>query len=77
MKQAWTRGRIFEKESAALLNEIESLSDRLEGKLEFVDLGILPGKIFGYLRGITSVPTVVLGKEKLLGINPVLKLFAG
>ena len=52
------------------------MGDRLEGKLEFVDLGILPGKISGYLRGITSVPTVVLGK-KSSGINPVLKLFAG
>ncbi len=67
MKQAWTRGRIFEKESAALLNEIESMSERLEGKLDFVDLGILPGKILGYMRGITSVPTVVHGKEKYIG----------
>jgi hypothetical protein len=67
MKHAWTRGRIFEKESAALLNEIESMSDKLEGKLEFVDLGILPGKIFGYFKGITSVPTVVVNKEKFSG----------
>jgi len=67
MKQAWTRGRIFEKESAALLNEIESMSERLEDKLDFVDLGSFPGKILGYSRGITSVPTVVLGKEKYIG----------
>ena len=67
MKQAWTRGRVFEKDSAALLNEIDSMSDKLEGKLEFVDLGIFPGKILGFLRGITSAPTVVLGTEKNSG----------
>jgi len=67
MKQAWTRGRIFEKESAALLNEIESMSDILEGKLDFVDLGILSGKMLGYLRRISTVPTVVRGKEKYIG----------
>jgi hypothetical protein len=67
MKQAWTRGRIFEKESAALLNEIESTGDMLDGKLDFVDLGVLPGKIQGFFRGIASAPTVVLGKEKYIG----------
>jgi hypothetical protein len=67
MKQAWTRGRIFEKESAALLNEIESTGDMLDGKLDFVDLGVLPGKIQGFFRGIISAPTVVLGKEKYIG----------
>lgn len=70
MKQAWTRGRIFEKESAALLSEIESFGDGLEGKLEFVDMGILPDKILGFLRGITSVPTVVIGKGKFIGYQP-------
>ena len=73
MKQAWTRGRVFEKESAALLNEIDSLSDMLEGKLEFVDLGILPGKMLGFLRGITSAPTVVLGTKKNFGYQPGLE----
>jgi len=73
MKQAWTRGRVFEKDSAALLNEIDSMSDKLEGKLEFVDLGIFPGKILGFLRGITSAPTVVLGTEKNSGYKPGLE----
>jgi hypothetical protein len=73
MKQAWTRGRVFEKESAALLNEIDSMSDKLEGKLDFVDLGIFPGKITGFLRGIKSTPTVVLGTEKYSGYLPCLE----
>jgi hypothetical protein len=73
MKQAWTRGRVFEKESAALLNEIDSMSDKLEGKLDFVDLGIFPGKILGFLRGITSTPTVVLGTEKYSEYLPCLE----
>lgn len=74
MKQAWTRGRVFEKESAALLNEIDSMSDKLEGKLEFVDPGIFPGKILGFLRGITSAPMVVLGTEKNFGYIPGLEV---
>lgn len=73
MKQAWTRGRVFEKESAALLNEIDSMSDQLEGKLDFVDLGILPYKIQGFFRGITSAPTVVIEKEKIIGYQPGLE----
>jgi len=72
MKQAWTRGRFFEQESAALLNEIELHGSKLEGKLEFVDLGTLSGKILGLARGITSAPAAVCKKKKYVGYQNTL-----
>jgi hypothetical protein len=50
-----------------LLDKIESMSDTLDGTLDFVDPGMLPGKMPGFLRRISTVLTVVLRKERYTG----------
>lgn len=66
-EQGFTRGRVFEPDSAALLPVLEIALQQLPGRIAVYDLNTLKGKVRGWLAGVRRAPCVRLGTEKHMG----------
>lgn len=66
-EQGFTKGRVFEPDSAALLPALEVALERLPGRIVVYDLNTLQGKVRGWLAGVRRAPCMRLGTEKHTG----------
>lgn len=65
--QGFTKGRIFEPDSAALLPVLESALEHLSERIVVYDLNTLSGRMHGWLAGIWRAPGVRLDEQKHVG----------
>ncbi len=56
--QGFTKGRIFEPDSAALLPDLETALERLPGRIAVHDLNTFGGRMRGWRAGIRRAPCV-------------------
>jgi hypothetical protein len=68
-EQGFSKGRVFEPDSAALLPALETALERLPGRIAVYDLNALEGKVRGWLAGVRRAPCVRLGTEKHTGAD--------
>lgn len=67
-EQGFTKGRVFEPDSAALLPTLEMALERLPGRVAVHDLSTLKGKARGWLVGVRRAPCVRLGGQTHRGL---------
>lgn len=72
-EQGFTKGRLFEPDSAALLPALDLALERLPGRIAVYDLNSFAGRLHGWLAGIHRAPCVRLGNEKHLGLAAALQ----
>ncbi len=65
--QGFSKGRIFEPDSAALLPALEQALERLPGRIVVYDLNTFDGRMRGWFAGVRRAPCVRLGREKHTG----------
>ncbi len=65
--QGFSKGRIFEPDSAVLLPALELALERLPGRVAVYDLNTFDGRMRGWFAGVWRAPCVRLGKEKHMG----------
>ena len=67
--QGFSKGRIFEPDSAAMLPILEKAMIIFESGVRIYDLNTIRGKLHGWSVGIRRTPSVLIGKEKYLGLS--------
>lgn len=66
-EQGFSKGRVFEPDSAVLLPALETALERLPGRIAVYDLNTLKGRLRGWLAGVRRVPCVRIGGQKHSG----------
>lgn len=66
-QQGFSKGRIFEPDSAALLPALEAAMQQLSGRIAVYDLNTLGGRVRGWLAGVRCAPVVRLDGQKHAG----------
>jgi hypothetical protein len=73
MDKIWSRGRVPDRDSAKLLNEIQSLGFVPE-QLQIHDVSALSDAIRAFFHGLWKFPAVITEKEKAQGVDASLSL---
>lgn len=66
-EQGFSKGRVFEPDSAALLPALEAALEQLPGRIAVYDLNTLGGRARGWLAGVRRAPVVRLDGQKHAG----------
>ncbi len=66
--QGFSKGRVFEPESAALLPILEEAVIAFDCAIRIYDLNTTRGKLHGWRVGILRTPGVLIGRQKYLGL---------
>jgi hypothetical protein len=67
-EQGFTKGRLFEPDSAALLPVLDIALAQLPGRIAVHDLNTFAGRWRGWLVGVRQAPCVRLDNEKHSGL---------
>jgi hypothetical protein len=67
--QGFSKGRIFEPDSAALLPVLDKVMAAFGPTVRIYDLSTIKGRTRSFRSGVRKTPSVVIGGEKHLGLE--------